>query len=504
MAAITRRTRFPPEPNGFLHLGHVKAMFIDFGRSEDCILRMDDTNPETETAEYVTAIKEDVEWMGYKPSRFTATSDYFDKLHEYACQLIASGDAYVDFTPGPAMREMRHAGEESTWRNATPEANAEEFKKMTAGHYEEGTATLRLKIDMKHNNHTLRDPVAYRICKTPHYKTGTHWCVYPSYDYSHGIVDALEGITHSYCTNEFFVRRELYTWPVIKLGLTPATVEEFGRLGIDGNVLSKRHINRYVREGSVSGYDDPRLLTIRGLRRRGWTSAALRAFISSVYSESSNEFALTDAIVGWQLMDFHLRSCWSTAPRAFAVVRPLFVVLDGCELNRECLHPRSGSATDTDTSHNTLLANHIFIEQDDYRETDDSNFYRVSPSNVVRLRWASLFIYGPHIVDGCLHMTAVADAPAGKKVRGTIHWVSEAGSVPALFEHYSDPVVDHSGKIRPESRVLHAGYVEKAVMNALDTPYQFERLGFYKFDRYEGDKPVFIRIVSLAESTSKK
>lgn len=487
------RTRFPPEPNGFLHLGHLKAMYIDFNRSKDCILRMDDTNPETETAEYVQAIKDDVEWLGYKPTQFTSTSDYFEQLHTYAKQLIKDGFAYVDHTPSEKMREMRHAGEESESRAYAPDWHLEEFDKMTRGHYEEGTAVLRLKIDMKHCNHTLRDPVAYRICKAPHYKTGTTWCIYPLYDYSHGIVDALEGITHSYCTAEFYVRREQYLWPVLKLGLTPATVEEFGRLNIAGNVLSKRHINRFVREGVVSGYDDPRLLTIRGLRRRGWTPEALHNFISSVCSDTS-DFRMTDISIEPALMDFHLRNYWnSVAPRAFAVINPLNLQLN-MDVHKECEHPRNGQVGGSD-KHTTLLTKNLFVEKEDYRETDDSTFYRISPQNVVRLRWAGLFIKEPHMIDGVLHMTAVESTQ--KKVKGTIHWVSEEGSKPAHFEHYESPLL-------PISKTMFVGRIESAVFENLDAIYQFERLGFYKFDRFVDEIPVFVRIVKLAEDNGKK
>jgi glutaminyl-tRNA synthetase len=450
------RTRFPPEPNGYLHLGHVKAMLFDFEHHPgcDCTLRLDDTNPEMERQEFVDAILEDVAWMGFKPSRVTYTSDYFNTLYEFAERLIAEDKAYVDFSTSDEIKEGRLHGTDSVWRSKTVEWNLAEFRKMRDGMYKNGECTLRLKIDMKHENPNLRDPIAYRIKHAVHYRTGDTWKIYPSYDYSHGLIDSLEKITHSYCTSEFLIRRPQYLWPVEQLGLTAANVVEFGRLNVEGVSLSKRKIIPLVESGELDGFDDPRLFTIRGLRRRGFTPELLKE-LAGLSSINLRDTELSKSIV------LHtLRSHYNTiAPRAFAVSDPLPVMLEDGTL-------------------------HSYIDRSDFRDVDSPSYYRMAPGKTVRLRYGPCISYVSHTNDAL-----VACISPDKKVKGIIHWTPPTAKK-AIFESYEDIDI-HSTK------TIKHGLIHPDVTYGNGEVYQFERVGYYKYDRMEGDIPVFLKIVGL-------
>ena len=446
-------TRFPPEPNGYLHLGHLKAMMFDFSLHPNCqcILRLDDTNPETERKEYVESIIEDVKWLGYSPWKVTYTSDYFDQLYNYAIDLIKNNKAYVDFSSPDEVKAMRHEGIESIYRSYKPEWHLEQFEKMQKGEFSEDGAVLRLKIDMQNNNHTLRDPIAYRIKNSPHYRTGNKWKVYPSYDYSHGIVDALEEITYSYCTMEFYVRREQYFWPVLALGLKAAEVVEFGRLNMANNVLSKRKIIALVKDGLVDGFEDPRLLTIRGLRRRGFTPQILKNVIEHCSMERH------DTNLEKSLVDYHLRENLNKlSERVFAVIDPIAVnIIDQTEI-KHCKHSSGNGNSD----HETQLSKNIYIEKSDFREVDEKSYYRLAPGKIVRLRYADFIEYVSHNNDEIIAKNVVPKNP--KKIKGVIHWVSKEDSLPAKFELFDDLLID--GNYNKNSKIVKNGYIEKYIM----------------------------------------
>ncbi len=455
------RTRFPPEPNGYLHMGHIKAMLFDFEYhpNSDCTLRFDDTNPETERAEFVKAIEEDVCWMGFKYSRVTYTSDYFDQLYEFAETLILDNKAYVDFSPADTIKAERLTSTESVWRNKEQEFHLAEFRKMRSGAYEAGTCVLRLKIDMSHENAVMRDPVAYRINYTPHYRTRNKWCIYPSYDYSHGIVDALENITYSYCTSEFYIRRPLYMWPVLALNLTPATVIEFGRLNVEGVSLSKRKIIPLVETGTLSGYDDPRLFTIRGLRRRGFTPTILKTLAGL------SGLDMRDTILSKSIVLHHLRShLFVTAPKYMAVLNPITLSIDD--------------------------GTKVYIESSDFREVDSPDYYRLAPGKTIRLRHSSFIKYESH--DTCEVKGSITTPDNPKKIKGIIHWVSALDSIPAIFDIYED--IDVNSKL-----IRSHGYVSKNMPLNSET-VQFERLGYFRYDHMEDDIPVLIKVVGLNDT----
>ena len=459
------RTRFPPEPNGYLHLGHVKAMLYDFEFHKDCAcnLRFDDTNPDTERGEFVTAILDDVLWMGFTPAAITSTSDYFDTLYNFAETLICSNKAYVDFSSPDEIKAGRATGTESVWRSQSCDKNLEEFRKMRAGKYAEGECVLRLKINMTHENAVMRDPIAYRINFTPHYKTGTTWCIYPSYDYSHGIVDALEGITHSYCTSEFFIRRDLYLWPVRELGLTPATVIEFGRLNVEGVSLSKRKIIPLVESGELSGYDDPRLFTIKGLRARGFTPEILKTLAGL------SGLDMRDTVLSKDIILHHLRGhLYSASPKMMAVTDPIEL---RCVDSGDC----------------------YYIERSDFREVDSPDYYRLAPGKTIRLRYGPYLEYVSHIGAGrSLIVNVKRVEPVNpKRVKGVLHWIPVAVAKPAIFEMYDDIDV-------ASTKTIFHGVISDS-MTFSETPIQFERVGFFRFRGIDSasSHPIFLKIVGL-------
>ena len=494
MSEFAKVTRFPPEPNGYLHIGHCKSIFINWSGSNACHLRLDDTNPSAEKQEFVENIIEDVTWLGFDVGNITYTSDHFETLYNFAVLLISNNLAYVDFTTKDLVREQRHAGIENEYRAKSIEWNIQQFELMKSGKFKENECVLRLKIDMQNPNHALRDPIAYRINYTPHYRTGTNWVIYPSYDYSHGIVDALEGITHSYCTDEFFIRRDQYYWPVNKLielgiNLKPAIVHEYGKLSIQNNILSKRNINKLVNEGLVSDYSDPRLLTIKGLRRRGFTPSMIKSIVETSSMERHETVVNTDYI------DHVMRNeLGQTAIRVFGIVNPLEVKIKGIEdFTHISLHP--DLPITNSSTHEIVMGEKIYIEKDDFRPVYDKNYYRYCPGNIVRLRYND---FTQLVSSDENSITICKIEPANpKKVKGCISWVSESDAIPVIYELYTDLAPD--GKFNPDSKTVSKGYIQKYALKPenICKVFQLERVGYFKFDRYECSNPVFIRITGL-------
>ena len=494
-------TRFPPEPNGYIHLGHLKAMMFDFEKYNNCkcFLRLDDTNPESETQEFVDNIIEDTEWLNFNIYKITYTSDYFDILLEYAIALIKNEKAYVDFSSIDQIKSMRKEKIESEYRNKPIEWHLEEFENMRSGKYKENQVVLRLKIDMQNVNGTLRDPIAYRIKYTPHYKTLTKYCIYPSYDYSHGIVDALENITYSYCTMEFYTRRDQYYWPIIELNklgynLKPAQVQEFGKLVVENNILSKRNIIKLIKSGEIIGFDDPRLLTIKGLRKRGFTADILRKIINENTSMERNDTLLTEDII-----KHYLRTeLDKISYRMFAVIDPLSVSIMDQNFERICEHSNH-PLNKNFYSHNTILDKNIYIEKSDFKEVDDKNYYRIAPGKIVRLKYADFIKYESHDDNILVVKNIIPENP--KKIKGIIHWVSEKDSIECEFEIY-DTLLKNN-EFNKDSKIIKYGRLEKSALEYLDKILQFERVGFFRFDRFENNKPIFIRIIDLVDKFNK-
>jgi glutaminyl-tRNA synthetase len=505
-------TRFPPEPNGYLHIGHAKSICLNFGLAAKhpgglCNLRFDDTNPSTEDPEYVESIRRDVRWLGFDwADREYYASDYFEQLYRWAVDLIRKGKAYVCSLPREATREYRGtltaAGKESPDRERSVEENLDLFERMRRGEFEEGTYVLRAKIDMSSPNMNLRDPPLYRIRKEAHYRQGDAWCIYPMYDYAHGYCDSIEGITHSICTLEFENHRPLYDWLLDQLGLYHPQQIEFARLNLSHTVMSKRKLLELVKEGCVRGWDDPRLPTIAGLRRRGVTPEAIRDFCERI---GVTKF---DGVVEVALLENCIRDDLNRrAPRVMAVLRPLRVVIEN--------YPE-GKAEDLDAVNNPEDASMgtrkvpfsrvLYIERDDFLEDPPKKFYRLAPGREVRLRYA-YFVKCTGVVKDpksgevvelrCTYDPATrgGDAPDGRKVKATLHWVSAAHALEAearLYEHLfktADPDdvpegQDWKTNLNPRSlEVLSACRVEPSLRGAAPgTRYQFERLGYFCVD----------------------
>ncbi len=526
-------TSFPPEPNGYLHIGHTKAMCIDFGIAEEfgglCNLRYDDTNPTKEDVEYVDAIKEDIRWMGFDwGDREYYASDYFEQLYELAEQLIKKGLAYVcDLSPDE-IREYRgtltEPGRESPYRNRSVEENLDLFRRMRAGEFEEGSRTLRAKIDMASPNIVMRDPVMYRILKTPHHRTGTKWCIYPMYDWAHGQSDSIEGITHSLCSDEYKIHRPLYDWFLDALGIYHPRQIEFSRLNLSHTVLSKRKLRKMVEEGIVSGWDDPRMPTLCGLRRRGYTPEAIRTFIREVGESRTN------SLVDIGLLEYYVREDLNKrSPRVMAVLRPLKVVIenypDGLVEQMEAINnPEDPSAGTRLVPFSKVL----YIERDDFREDPPKQFYRLAPGREVRLRYA-YFIKcvgvikdpqtGEVIELRCTYDPATrgGDAPDGRKVKATLHWVSAAHAIEATVRLYdrlfADPAPDddseegYKAHLNPNSlETLTGCRLEPSLANAKGGDrFQFERLGYFCVDTVDS-RPgalVFNRTIGLRDTWAK-
>lgn len=503
---MSQITRFPPEPNGFLHLGHCKSIFINWSNPNQCHLRLDDTNPEAEKDEFVQNIIDDIQWLGFDVGTITYTSDYFYKLYEYALLLIKCNLAYVDFTPNDIMKEQRHNGIENEYRTKSIEWNLEHFDKMKCGIYGKSACVLRLKIDMQNLNHVLRDPIAYRICLTPHHRTGKTWSIYPSYDYSHGIIDAIEGITHSYCTDEFYIRRDLYYWTpnkLIQLGvnLKVANEIEYGKLSVENNILSKRNINKLIQDGFIQDYTDPRLLTVKGLRRRGFTPELIKKIVECTGLDRK------ETVISTKFMDHLLRTEYNeTAIRVFGVIDPIKVSILNFSQNKELSHPNHPTQKGLG-SHQITLSSNIYIEAEDFEPEYKKDFYRFMPENKVRLRYGDQTdFYTMNNYNKEKKVLSIEQANLEgvniKKIKGCIHWISELDAVKVKYELFSE--LAPGGIFNPESKITKIGYIQKYALEILDKPVQLERIGFFKFDRYDKfdneDIPVFIQIVGLFDN----
>jgi len=528
-------TRFPPEPNGYLHIGHAKSICLNFGVARQyggtCNLRFDDTNPSTEETEYVESIKDDVRWLGFEwNGEVRYASDYFKQLYEWAEKLIEKGAAYVDSLTAEEISEHRgkwnEPGRESPYRDRPVDENLDLFRHMRAGEFEDGTHVLRAKIDMTSPNINLRDPIMYRIRHESHHRTGDDWCIYATYDWAHGQSDAIEGITHSICTLEFENHRPLYDWYVQALELDdPPHQFEFARLDISHTVLSKRRLLRLVNEGYVSGWDDPRMPTLVGLRRRGYTPEAIRNFCERI------GVAKTNSIVDIKLLEFCLREdLEKRAPRAMGVLKPLKVVIENYPEDQveEFEFPNHPDNPEMGTRM-VPFSREIYIERDDFREEPPKKFYRLAPDREVRLRFAYMITCTDVIKDQdtgevvelrCTYDPATkgGTAPDGRKVRGTLHWVSAAHALKAvvrLYDHLftrENPNDVEEGKdfidyLNPSSlEVLEDCRVEPSLANAEPgLPYQFERKGYFVVDSADSKpgKLVFNRTVSLRDSWTK-
>ena len=501
------QTRFPPEPNGYLHIGHAKAICLDFGLAAEfggkCNLRFDDTNPSREESEYVDAIMEDIQWLGFKWDGLFYASDYFGQLYEWAIQLIKAGKAYVCDLSADEIREYRgtltEPGRESPYRNRSIEENLDLFERMRRGEFPDGSRTLRAKIDMASPNLNLRDPVMYRILHMDHHRTGNQWCIYPLYDYAHGQSDSIERVTHSICTLEFDNNRALYNWFIEHLGIFPSQQYEFDRLNLTYTVMSKRKLLKLVQEGLVKGWDDPRMPTLSGMRRRGYTPEAIRNFCANLGVSKTN------GVTQLQQLEYFLREDLNKhALRVMAVLRPLRVVIDNypddlVEEMEAINNPEDASAGTRKVPFSKVL----YIEQEDFREDPPKQFYRLAPGREVRLRYGYLITCQSVVKDAegnivelhCTYDPATrgGNTPDGRKVKSTIHWVSAAHAVDAEVRLYDtlftkeDPNEkgqDFIANLNPNSLdVLTGCKVEPSLRDAVPaTRYQFERLGYFCVD----------------------
>jgi glutaminyl-tRNA synthetase len=522
-------TRFPPEPNGYLHLGHAKSICLNFGIAEEfggrCHLRFDDTNPAKEEQEYIDAIKRDVRWLGFDwGDNLFHASDYFERLYGWAEQLIRDGKAYVDDQTPDEMRLARgtltEPGKNSPFRDRSVDENLDLFRRMKAGEFDNGTRVVRAKIDMASGNINLRDPTLYRIVKAPHPRTGTTWSIYPSYDYAHGQSDAIEGITHSICTLEFEDHRPLYDWFLDNVPVPSRPRQyEFARLNLTYTLLSKRVLTELVRGGHVSGWDDPRMPTLAGLQRRGVPAAAIRDFVKRIGVAKAN------STVDMSMFDFSIREALNkTALRRMAVLKPLKVVIENypegqVEELEAVNHPDDPAAG----TRKIKFSRELYIEQDDFMENPPKKFFRLSPGNEVRLRYAYFIkcreaiknAAGEVIELRCTYDPATkgGNAPDGRKVKATMHWLSASDAVSAelrlynpLFSKESPSASAFAADINPQSlEVLPDAKVEPALVagNSAEA-VQFERQGYFVRDKDSAPgKPVFNRTVGLRDSYAK-
>ena len=525
------QTRFPPEPNGYLHIGHAKAICLDFGLADEfggkTNLRFDDTNPEKEEQEYVDSIMKDVRWLGFEWDGLYYASDYFDQLYAWAVQLIKDGKAYVDDLSADEIRQHRgtltEPGKDSPYRNRPVEENLDLFERMRKGEFPDGSRVLRAKIDMASPNLNMRDPVMYRILHAEHHRTGDKWCIYPMYDYAHGQSDSMERVTHSMCTLEFEDHRPLYNWFIQQLGIFPSQQIEFDRLGLTYTLLSKRKLLKLVQEKLVNGWDDPRMPTLSGIRRRGFTPDAIRNFVAATGVSKTNgtlELAMLEHFVREDLN--------KRVPRVMAVLRPLKVVIDNypeghVEEAEAINNPEDESAGKRKVPFSKVL----YIEHDDFREVPPKQYYRLSPGREVRLRYG-YFITATSVVKDaagevvevhCTYDPATrgGNAPDGRKVKSTIHWVSAAHALDAEVRVYDklftkeDPNQVEAGEeftanLNPQSlEVISDAKVEPSLAGAaVESRYQFERLGYFCVDPDSNPgKLVFNRTVALKDSWAK-
>ncbi|MBO5709946.1 MAG: glutamine--tRNA ligase/YqeY domain fusion protein, partial [Rikenellaceae bacterium] len=525
------QTRFPPEPNGYLHIGHAKSICLNFGLAKKynglCNLRFDDTNPVKEDTEYVDSIKEDIKWLGFQWAGEYYASDYFQQLYDWAVELIKKGKAYVDDQTQEEIRLGRGTvtvpGKESPWRNRSVEENLRLFEEMRDGKYADGEKVLRAKIDMAHPNMLFRDPIMYRILHSEHHRTGNKWCIYPMYDYAHGESDSIERITHSICTLEFDVHRPLYDWFIEQLGIYPSHQYEFARLNLTYTVMSKRKLLQLVKENYVSGWDDPRMPTICGLRRRGYTPASIRAFAEKV------GVAKRDNVIDLGLLEFCIREDLNkSAERRMVVLDPIKVVItdypEGKSETMSCVNnPEDESAGRRDVT----FSRELYIERSDFMENPPKKYFRLSVGSEVRLRYAYIIKCEEVIKDAdgniielrCTHdpMSGNGGSSDGRKVKGVIHWVNAAEALPVEVRLYDRlfskeaPDSAEEGKtfldyLNPESlRVITAMAEPSMARVKAGDKFQFERMGYFVADQDStAEKIVFNRTVTLKDSWSKE
>ncbi len=525
------QTRFPPEPNGYLHIGHAKAIFLDFGLADEFLgktnLRFDDTNPEKEEQEYVDSIQKDVRWLGFEWERLCYASDYFPQLYVWALQLIKNGKAYVDDLTADEIRQHRgtltEPGKDSPFRNRSVEENLDLFERMKAGEFPDGSRVLRAKIDMASPNLNLRDPVMYRILHATHHRTGDQWCIYPMYDFAHGQSDSIENVTHSMCTLEFADHQPLYKWYIEQLGIFPSQQIEFDRLNLTYTLLSKRKLLQLVEEKRVNAWDDPRMPTLSGLRRRGFTPEAIRAFCASIGATRTNGVTDIEMLEHFQRDDLNRR-----AQRAMAVLRPLKLVIDNYpEGQEEFVEVANNPEDPAAGTRQVPFSREVYIDQDDFRELPPPKYYRLSPGKEVRLRNA-YFITAQSVqksADGSLtevHCTydpasRGGNSPDGRKVKSTMHWVSAPHAISAEIRLYDklfskpDPYDVEEGQdvlsnLNPNSlEVLSDAKLEPSLAEAeLGDHFQFERVGYFCLDPDSSEtKKIFNRTLPLKDTWAK-
>jgi glutaminyl-tRNA synthetase len=525
------QTRFPPEPNGYLHIGHAKAICLDFGLADEfggkTNLRFDDTNPEKEEQEYVDSILNDVRWLGFEWDGLYYASDYFDQLYEWAIKLIKDGKAYVDDLTADEIRQHRgtltEPGKDSPYRNRSVAENLDLFERMRKGEFPDGSRVLRAKIDMASPNLNMRDPVMYRILHAEHHRTGDKWCIYPMYDYAHGQSDSIERVTHSMCTLEFEDHRPLYNWFIQQLGIFPSQQMEFDRLSLTYTLLSKRLLLKLVQEKYVNGWDDPRMPTLSGIRRRGYPPEAIRNFCAAIgVSKTSGTLELA-------MLEHYIREYLNKrAPRVMAVLRPLKVVIDNYPENQvDEVDAVNNPEDDSAGKRKVPFSKVLYIEQDDFREDPPKKYYRLSPGQEVRLRYG-YFITAKSVVKNdqgevvevhCTYDPATRGGNAidGRKVKSTIHWVSAAHAIDAevrlydkLFRKEDANQVEEgqelTANLNPQSlEVISDAKLEPSLANArVESRYQFERLGYFCVDQdSKPGRPVFNRTVALKDTWAK-
>ena len=523
-------TRFPPEPNGYMHIGHAKSVSINFGLAAEnggvCHLRFDDTNPTKEDSEYVESFQRDIRWLGYDwGDRLYFASDHFERLYEFAAQLVRAGKAYVCDLDQEQIREYRgtltEPGRESPYRDRSVDENLDLLERMRAGEFDEGSRVLRAKIDMASGNLNLRDPVLYRIMKVPHHRTGDTWCIYPTYDFGHGQGDSIEGVTHSICTIEFEDHRPLYDWILDELGIYHPQQIEFAKLNVSHTIMSKRKLLALIDQGHVTGWDDPRMPTISAMRRRGYTPESIRTFVESVgvgKRVKTVEIAMLEHFVREDLN--------KKARRVMGVLRPLRVVIENYpEGQVEELDAVNNPEDPSMGTRKVPFSRELYIERDDFLEDPPRKFFRLAPGREVRLRYGYFIKCTDVVKDGqgdvvelrCTYdpETRGGHAPDGRKVRGTIHWVSASESVTAEVRLYESLfTVDRPDQAPDYESVLNESSLETLTSCRLEpsladaepgTPYQFERLGYFCVDSEDSapGRPVFNRTVSLRDSWRK-
>ncbi len=530
------QTRFPPEPNGYLHIGHAKAISLDFGLADEfggkTNLRFDDTNPEKEETEYVNAIQKDIQWLGFDWERLCYASDYFGQLYEWALQLIKAGNAYVDDLSADEIRQHRgtltEPGKNSPYRHRSIEENLDLFTRMKNGEFPDGTRVLRAKIDMTSPNLNMRDPVMYRILHATHHRTGDAWCIYPMYDYAHGQSDSIEHVTHSMCSLEFADHQPLYRWYIEQLGIFPSQQIEFDRLSITYTLMSKRKLLQLVQEGRVNGWDDPRMPTLSGVRRRGFTPEAIRAFITTAGVSRTNGIVDIEMLEHFQRDDLNHRS-----RRAMAVLQPLKVVIDNYPANQpngdiaEFVEVQNNPEDPSAGARQVPFSRELYIEQDDFREVPPPKYYRLSPGKEVRLRNAYFITAQSVVKDAAGNIVEVhctydplsrgGQSPDGRKVKSTMHWVSAAHAITAEIRLYDklfskpDPYDLEEGQdvldnLNPNSlEILNDAKLEPSLAGAKPGDrFQFERVGYFCVDPDSAaGKLVFNRTLPLKDTWAK-